>query len=208
MSHQLATGGWPSYVTFGQFGAEYTEIDAEVVRAMFTLYNTPIGPEVMVEPAQLSTVTFSQVLTSGFTSVVATDRPAATEVPPGFTILHDLTYEVVTTASTRGRTVVCFSVPWVTDAATFANVRILHDEGGVLVDRTILSRAVVARLISRRVAGAPRSLSVRLRSRCCDTTPPAMTVTLTPSVLGPPNHRTVTIAAAIDVADDTNPAPG
>ena len=208
VSHQLATGGWPSYVTFGQLGAEYTEIDAEVVRAMFTLYNTPIGPEVMVEPAQLATVTFREVLTSGFTSVVATDRPAATLVPPGFTILHDLTYEVVTTASTQGRTVVCFSVPWVTDAATFANVRILHDEGGVLVDRTILNprRRRAPDFASRRVCARVSSLSA-FAVALLDTTPPAMTVTLTPSVLGPPDHRMVTITAAIDVTDDTDPSP-
>ena len=34
-----------------------------------------------------------------------------------------------------------------------------------------------------------------------------MTVTLTPSVLGPPDHRMVTITAAIEVTDDTDPSP-
>ena len=57
-----------------------------------------------------------------------------------------LNYDVLTTAGVGGRTMACFSVPWVTDEATFAKVRILHEEAGVLVNRTILAPRWLARL--------------------------------------------------------------
>ena len=77
IGNQLGTGGWPFYVSPSGNGAEYTEVDAEVVRAMFTLYSTPAGSNVSVTPAQLSSVTFSTVSTSGLTSVVAVDSRGA-----------------------------------------------------------------------------------------------------------------------------------
>ena len=91
LTNQLANGGWPAFATpTGQYGAEYSEVDAEAVRALFTLFNTPAGTSVSVEPGQLSEMTFSEVSTSGFTSVVATDGLAGVAVPRGFEILENL----------------------------------------------------------------------------------------------------------------------
>ena len=46
LTNQLANGGWPAFATpTGQYGAEYSEVDAEAVRALFTLFNTPVGHE-------------------------------------------------------------------------------------------------------------------------------------------------------------------
>ena len=70
---------------------------------------------------------------------MALDHSAAVPVPSGFEIIRGLDYTVLTTASVAGDTVACFAAPWITDAATFADVRILHEEQGALVDRTILA---------------------------------------------------------------------
>ena len=40
-----------------------------------------------------------------------------------------------------------------------------------------------------------------------DTTPPTLSVTLSPAVVWPPNHKLVAINAAINVSDDTDPNP-
>jgi len=40
-----------------------------------------------------------------------------------------------------------------------------------------------------------------------DTTPPTISVTLTPSVLWPPNHKMVTVNATISVSDNVDPHP-
>jgi len=71
-----------------------------------------------------------------------------------------LTYDVLTTAGVSGRTTVCFSVPWITDAATFSHVRILHEEKHALVDRTILApHRLAPDFATRQVCARVRSLS-------------------------------------------------
>src|SRR6185436_2346473 len=82
-----------------------------------------------------------------------------------------------------------------------------HEEQGVFVDRTILApRQPAPDFAKRQVCARVSSLStfaIALR----DSTPPALTVTLTPSVLRPADKRMVTVTAAIQVADDHDPAP-
>ena len=75
-----------------------------IARAIATLFNTPVGSNVSVAPAQLSTVRFSTVSTSGLTSVVAVDHAAAV-VPSAYEIIRGLDYNVLTTASVSGETV-------------------------------------------------------------------------------------------------------
>ena len=185
---------------------EYSVIDAEVARAIATLFNTPAGSNVSVAPAQLSTVRFSTVSTSGLTSVVAVDHAAAV-IPNAYEVIRGLDYNVLTTASVSGDTVACFVVSWIADPATFADVRILHEEQGVLVDRTILAAGPLApQFASRQVCARVSSLTTfALALR--DSRPPDLTVTLTPSVLSPADHRMVTVTAAIKVTDDHDPAP-
>ena len=102
IANQLPSGGWPSYVSAGGNGAEYAEMDAEVERAMQTLFSTPTGQNVAVAPAQLSTVQFGTVTSAGLTSVVAMASSAAMTARAGFHIVDGLTYDVTTTAAISG----------------------------------------------------------------------------------------------------------
>jgi hypothetical protein len=182
-------------------------IDAEIARAIATLFNTPVGSNVSVAPAQLSTVKFSTVSTSGLTSVVAVDHAAAVVVPKAYEVIRGLDYNVLTTASVSGETVACFVVSWIADAATFADVRILHEEQGVLVDRTILAAGPLAPQFATRQVCARVSALATFALALRDSRPPDMTVTLTPSMLAPADHRMVTVTAAIKVTDDHDPTP-
>jgi hypothetical protein len=160
LEHQLSTGGWPFSTATGGNPAEYSQVNAEVLRAMSMLFSTPSGANVSVTPAQLSTVTFSEVTNSGVTTVVAIDQATAPQVSGGFDVVGGLTYQVTTTAAISGDIVVCFSVPWISDAAAFDAVRILHGEDGVLVDRTILAPDEPAPdFENRRVCARTSSLS-------------------------------------------------
>jgi hypothetical protein len=53
IANQLANGGWPGAAPAAGNGAEYAEVDGEVVRAMQTLFSTPAGTNVSVAPAPL-----------------------------------------------------------------------------------------------------------------------------------------------------------
>src|SRR5438093_11514220 len=109
IGHQLPSGGWPSTVGPTGNGDEYTEIDAEIVRAIFTLFSTPAGANVSVTPAQLSTVTFSTVSASGLTSVVATDHASILTGQSRYELVAGPTYAVLTKAGVRGRPTACLS---------------------------------------------------------------------------------------------------
>jgi hypothetical protein len=207
VNYQQPLGGWPAYATGLLQGAEYTELDAEAVRAIFTLYNTPEGEGVVVAPAQLSSVTFSEVTESGRTSVVGAEVPAGTTPSPGVEVLNNLAYDVTTTASFSGLTTVCFAVPSVTSSTDFANVRLLHKEGNVLVDRTILGSGVYApNFENRRVCGEVTSLSP-FAIGVLDTTPPEATVTLSPPLIAADSKNIVKVTASITVSDNTDPSP-
>jgi len=207
LASQLPAGGWPSYVGSEGSAPESPEVDGEIVRALSTQFSTPAGANVSVAPAQLSTVTFSSVASPGVTRVVATAASTTTTMPRGFETVAGLTYEVITTASISGDIVVCFTVPWITDAATFANLRILNAERTVLIDRTILfpdspGPDFAARRVCARVSSlGPFAIALR------DTAAPALSVSLTPSMLWPPDNRWVVITAAIDARDETDPSP-
>ena len=100
----------------------------------------------------------------------------------------------------------CFSVPWITDPTTFAALRLLHGESGVLVDRTILAPDQPAPdFVTRRVCARTTSLSpFAVAVALPDTTPPVVTVPATVTIeaiaprLGAPYTYT---ASAIDRVD-------
>jgi hypothetical protein len=208
VAHQQVNGGFPAYAASGGvLGDEYTEVDAEAVRSIFMLHNTLEGEGVAVAPAQLSTVTFSEVTGSGRTSVVATDLPAGTTAEPGVELLGDLSYDVSTTATFSGLTTVCFAVPSVTTATEFAKVRVLHKEGDLLVDRTVLGSGINApNFEKRRVCGEVTSLSP-FAIGTVDTTAPDATVRLSPSAIAANKKNIVTVNASIAVTDNTDPSP-
>jgi hypothetical protein len=206
--NQLPAGGWPGNVTPSGNADEFAEADAEVERAMQTLFSTQAGSNVVVAPAQLATLTFGTVTSAGLTSVVATAPSPATMTTRGFQIVDGLTYNVITTATIKNAITTCFTVPWITDAATFARARVMHLEKGVLVDRTLRESGPFEPDFGRkRVCGLTGSLNAfAIALQTADTTPPSMTVRLTPSVLEP-TGRLETIRAIIDVSDDADPAP-
>ncbi|HEX4347483.1 MAG TPA: protease pro-enzyme activation domain-containing protein [Vicinamibacterales bacterium] len=205
IANQLPTGGWPSYVG-AALGAENAEVDAEINRALQTLFSTQAGSNITVLPAQLSALTFASVSAPGLTSVVAVDSSAAQSAAPGFSVVNGLAYDVVTTAGVSGRITACFTVPWVTDARAFARLRVLHLENGVMVDRTAASPA--PDFASRRLCALTTSLSpFAIAQALPDTTPPSITVVLTPAVLRAEGDEAITVHATIRVHDDRDPAP-
>lgn len=205
LANELPTGGWPGNVSSTGVGAEYAEVDGEVVRAMATLFSTPAGADVSVVPSQLSTVTFSSVTAAGTTTVVAIDQATVPQVTGGFEIVNQLTYQVSTTATISGAITVCFSVPWITDPAAFAVLRILHGESGVLVDRTIVAPHQPAPdFATRRVCARTTSLSpFAVAFALPDTTPPVVTppAAATLEATGPLGAPFVYAASAVDDVD-------
>jgi Tol biopolymer transport system component len=101
---------------------------------------TPSGANVTVTNGA-STVTFSNVSAAGSTSIVPAPALLSGILPRGYVSISgaNMNFEVSTTASNTGPITLCFSVPNITNAVTFNSLRILHAEGGVLVDRTILA---------------------------------------------------------------------
>ena len=98
----------------------------------------PSASPVTAQASPLVAVTFSSVTGAGTTTAVSIDPATAGAVPGGFTLLG-LAYEVSTTAVVTPPITVCFSMPTMADPVTFSALRILHNEGGTLVDRTILA---------------------------------------------------------------------
>ena len=92
-----------------------------------------------------------------------------------------------------GDMVACFLVPWITDAATFADVRILAEEHGVLVDRTILAPGDPAPQFATRQVCARVSALTTFALALRDSTPPVIAV----------NHAPVAAAQAVSTGEDT-----
>jgi hypothetical protein len=103
---------------------------------------TPVGSNV---PVNIGTVgsavvalTFPQVTVAGTTTVTPIDPSSAGTLPSGYELTGgNLAFEITTTATyiTPPPIIIAFQVPSV-DAATFLQLRVLHNEGGTLVDRT------------------------------------------------------------------------
>lgn len=195
MAHQLANGGWPFSYVNGVNGREYAMVDSEVMRAIATLYGTQVGQSMTVAPSQLATVTFSEVTVPGETTMVA--QSASGSLPAGYTIAAGLTYQVETTAEVSGASTVCFR-PSLTAGLT--NVRILHKEGDAFVDRTTGDNCATANSLATFAIAQFDAAAV-------DSEAPSLNVTLTPSLLSPPNNKLVTITAAITATDNRDAAP-
>jgi len=152
ITSQLPAGGWPWY------GVEYTEVDSEILQALSALYNTPTGPNVVSQPSPLAGLQFTSVTTVGTTTATAID-PSTTGATPGGFALATLAYDLSTTAMHSGVITSCFWVPTITTQAAFDNVRILHNENGTLVDRTINSGPLAPNFSTKTVCASTTSLS-------------------------------------------------
>lgn len=160
---------------------------------------------VQVAPTQLTRVTFEHVATSGATTVVALDRTSAGSVPVGYSLVSGLTYEILTTAEASGNITVCLAVPWAATAGVFDKLRILHAEDGVFVDRTIGTGPNAPDFGSKRLCALVTSLDAF--AVAMETTPPELTVMVSPDVLAPANNQMVTVTATIAVSDNADPSP-
>jgi uncharacterized repeat protein (TIGR01451 family) len=102
-------------------------------------FNTHAGVNSNVQLGGVS-LTFNQVFGAGNTTATAIDPATAGQLPGDYLLnSNSFAYEITTTATYSAPITVCFDASAATnDPAEFSNLRILHGEGGVLVDRTIL----------------------------------------------------------------------
>jgi len=208
LAHQFpanGVGGWPAEGSAIDPSDEFPEVDGEIVRAMATVFSTPTGANIAVVPSQLSTVTFSSVTSPGQTTVVAVDEATVPPASDGYEIVNSLTYDVATTAQISGDIVVCFTVPSIDDPETFAALRILHGENGVLVDRTILAPDQPAPdFATRQLCARTSSLSpFAVAAALPDAVAPIVTVPANASIAatGPLGATYSYSASALDAVD-------
>lgn len=96
---------------------------------------TGSGENVVVQTAGAD-LTFSQVTTTGTTTVSPKDPAEIGEVPGGFAVSNSVAYEISTTAAFSGPVTLAFKVPGPISQADFNSLAILHNENGTLVDVT------------------------------------------------------------------------
>jgi sugar lactone lactonase YvrE len=118
----------------GNGGPEFLAFTARAV--------TPVGSNVPVNIGAVGSavvaLTFPQVTVAGTTTVTPIDPSSAGTLPSGYELTGgNLAFQITTTATytTPPPIIIAFQVPSV-DAATFSQLRVLHNEGGTLVDRT------------------------------------------------------------------------
>ena len=81
------------------------------------------------------TITFQSVNTPGATTSFTLPPLDAGDLPANYTHTG-LAYDISTTASFTGPVQICFNLPSVMSQTAQTNLRVLHNEGGTLVDRT------------------------------------------------------------------------
>ena len=100
-----------------------------------TAPNTPVAAPATLRIDE-ATITFANVTSEGNTTF-APITPTQGQLPPGFALCPTCpAYDIVTTAAYTPPVTVCLQVPSMTNMATFTALKLFHNEGGVLVDRT------------------------------------------------------------------------
>jgi hypothetical protein len=97
--------------------------------------STSAGSNVMTQAGDVNLV-FGNVSNPGTTTSTPIDPSSAGPAPAGGYSLVGPAFDITTTATSTGPYNVCISVPYITDTAAFYNLKLLHKEGGSLVDRT------------------------------------------------------------------------
>lgn len=128
--------------------------------AEFDSATTPIGTNVNVIMGAVS-VNFSGVNVSGTTTQVPIIPGSAGTLPGGYSLGTGYpAFEISTTASYTAPVTVCIGVSQSTPLVQFNSLRILHNEGGVLIDRTILPPDTPApNFATKTICGRVSSLS-------------------------------------------------
>lgn len=133
---RLTTGGnffydYPSYTKQPDADGDGT---GDVCDTTFNA-NTPTGTDVAVQ-ALNANVSFSNVSQSGTTSFTPI-TPNQNDLPTGYTLCPNCpAYEITTTAAVTPPIEVCLGVPASVTEPLFLQMKLLHGENGVLVDRT------------------------------------------------------------------------
>jgi hypothetical protein len=97
---------------------------------------TPAGANVSIAVGGFN-LNFNNNTAAGVTTAVPINPNTAGALPPGYVLAAGApAADISTTATFNGFINVCLSAPAITDPLVFANARLLHGEGGVLVDRT------------------------------------------------------------------------
>ncbi len=144
------------------FGYKGSFFSSAGIRAVVSQQNTqqtttPTGSNVTVTSGNAS-VTFAQVTNAGTTTFTPIDPNSAGAPPSGYSICPSCpAYDITTTATYTPPITVCLNVPASIDQQTFSAMKLLHGEGGVLVDRT--TSGVTNPDGTRKVCGSVQSLS-------------------------------------------------
>jgi probable HAF family extracellular repeat protein len=103
--------------------------------------STPPGTNVNVQSGG-TTLTFSNITSTGTTSVTPIDPATIGQVPGGFTVSGSVAYTISTTATFSGPVTLAFKVPGPISQTDFNNLSILHNDSVLgLVDVTASSPA-------------------------------------------------------------------
>lgn len=188
---------WPAInASFPFRGGEAQEIATSVG----TNVTVPVGT---VGGAVIN-VTFPNVTTTGYTYVTAIDPASAGQLPGGYELAGSyLAFEITTSAKDTGPysgpITIGFQVPYV-DAATFAQLRVLHNSGSGLVDQTATNPPPDP--VTQTIYASVTSLSPFVLAKAVDTTPPTIqSVTANPSSIWPPNKKMVPVALTVNATD-------
>src|SRR5207248_3246106 len=106
------------------------------------------------------TLTYPQVTVGGMTTVAPIDPSLAGTLPSAYELTGDdppLAFEITTTATYTTPIIIAFQVS--VDPLIFPQLRVLHNEGGTLVDRTVLSGPFAPNSTSQTIYSSVPSLS-------------------------------------------------
>ena len=104
-----------------------------------TIGGTDLTPQVVNTIVGDATITFPAVTTAGTTQEIPLDVALFPAVPIGTSV--GLTYDIATSSVFTGNPTICFNLPAFTPSQ-FPNLRILHFESGVWVNRTAASNTL------------------------------------------------------------------
>lgn len=128
--------------------------------------DTPTGQVVNVQldgdhyGAKIISLTFPTVTGAGSTSITPIDPASVGTVPGSFTMFGNFAFDIATTAATTGSIDLCFTLSNLVNSNLFSALRILHNESGILVDRTLSADFPSQTICARVPSLSPFALAV------------------------------------------------